>query len=73
MWTNPGDQLCSLVNVFNDLSYCFCFYFTGDFITDDSTRCSFVTKQTVWILSLAVIYEAVNSFRSTVCRIPPLR
>ena len=45
-------QLCSLVNVLNDLSYGVCFYVSGDFLSEQSTFCKSFSSETQWVLAL---------------------
>lgn len=44
------NQLCSLVNVMNDLSYGICFYVSGDFVADDPTYCKHFQTNAIWVL-----------------------
>jgi hypothetical protein len=48
-----ADQLCSLVNVFNDIMYSFCYLTTGHFTTmlDADPRCIDVQNTAVWLLA----------------------
>lgn len=46
-----ADQLISLVRVLIDLFYSFCFYSTGDFITNNSAPCAAATSTSRWLLA----------------------
>ena len=47
-----GDQLTSLVNIFGDIAYSLCWFFTGDFITFTSQRCTSAVAVAIWFLSI---------------------
>ena len=64
-----GDQLCSLVNIFSDVFYSFCFFLSGDFIRSDSATCTNITNYAVWILALLPYYwrlqQCLRRYRDT--------
>lgn len=45
------NQLCSLVNVLNDLAYGSCYYATGSFITSEASRCKAFQSDAIWVLA----------------------
>jgi len=46
------NQLCSLANVLNDLSYGLCFYVSGDFRFESESFCKDFSSETQWVLAM---------------------
>ena len=47
-----GDQLCSLVNIFGDIAFSLCWFFTGDFVDFSSSRCTSDVSIAIWCLAI---------------------
>ena len=56
--SDVGDQLCSLVNVFNDVMYSFCYLTTGHFLLDahSDPQCTSAQSSAVWVLACLPYY-----------------
>ena len=64
-----GDQLCSLVNIFSDVFYSFCFFLSGDFFSSDATTCTDAASYAVWVLAILPYYwrlqQCLRRYRDT--------